>query len=265
MIVRFPVTSRSVIAGAVLCATAICVLLDSLVRSPWVATPCGLLLVAVLPGAGLLSASASSRQCARPIELGFWVVMVSLGVDACTGLLLNYVGGISQVHWVIATSSTAAVGSVAAAARGSGGSVMAVRLRWSMLAPRSVPVTVPVWAFAGLLAVLAMGLSVYSASTSAREHFAQLWVQPVPFGAGAFAPRATVGVTNDEGRPAKFLVSIKVGGFAIGPPIEVDLREGQTWTESFDRGSRQVITASLALKSDAGQALSTVKLAVPAG
>ncbi|GEM_PF-3105133 len=219
-----------------------------------------LLLVLVLPGVALVTAVDPSSARLEGAHRWFWCALSSIGISIAGGLFLNLAGGLTRLSWCLFLGTVAIAASAAAWVRTARitspqppGVAGAGR---RAVSPRSAVLL----ACAALLVAGALGLSQVSSSRSASEHFVQLWMIPRPFDAGAFATRVQLGIRNDEGRPATFLVVVTRSGKALRT-WRVHLAEGRSWTQAVPRSSRDELAGTVSLATDPTQALASVHFA----
>jgi uncharacterized membrane protein len=254
-------TTPRLTAGALAAAGFICALLDLVVAVTAVDAAAGLLVLLVIPGAAIINAVDPWRVNLRSWERLFWTVTASVGVTALGGLVLNFVGGLTAVHWATLGAVVAVGAGGVAWWRGLEGPVVSgfsgARLG------RGWPRGFALWLVAAIVTAAALSLSVYSSVNERPERFAQLWILPIPFNAGSFAARASVGVTNEENRRAAFVVRVLVGRRTVVAGRRVVLGQGQTWTYGVSRTVSQTVQATVALASSPSSILSSVTLATP--
>jgi uncharacterized membrane protein len=221
-------------------------------------------LVLLLPGASLVLAVDPWHGHMVGAERLMWSVLGSIVSAIAGGLILNVASELSQTTWLAYLFGVVIVGAVASALR-RGDEAMAGGRESTRPFKIRVRPTAALWTVGALvLASAALAISVYSSATSDQEHFVQLWILPIPGGAGSTATHAEVGLTNYEGRKDRFDVVIQGTGTGVHVRRELVLAEGQTWTYHFIRKTLAPVIATVALTDNPNHALSSVRLASPA-
>jgi hypothetical protein len=127
------------------------------------------------------------------------------------------------------------------------------RPRWWLPSPRVV-------AFGAALAIAACGVGLASAGAAKQSYpgFTQLWLVHQRAG----APTASLGVTNDEGKAARYKLVLFYGA-RVADSWDIDLSNGQTWRRATKFTSSYTITAKLYRLPDISAAYRYVVLAGP--
>jgi uncharacterized membrane protein len=220
-------------------------------------------LVLYLPGAAIVLSVDPWRKHAAGSERVLWSWLGSIVAAIAGGLVLNLVSELTRTTWLAYLLGVVVVATIASMVRRGGYSEPALRLGDRVPRIRVHTSAALLSVGAGLLIAGALAVSVYSSSNSNREHFVQLWVLPIPAGAGATAARAEVGVTNYEGRPLRFEVSITEPGRVLLSRKLLVLNQGQSWTYHLVRHGSVPVLASVSLASQPSHVLDSVRLASP--
>lgn len=252
-------------AVGLMAAAIVCAALSSGPAGSAIQIATALPLVLFLPGAALALAVDPWRRRASGSQRLYWSLLGSLAATIAGGLILNLASGLTRTTWLAYLLGVVVVASVASMGRR--GHYERPTLSWATCL-RGVRVPVPAALLsigAVMLIVGALAVSVYSSSNANREHFVQLWILPIPVGAGSTAARAEVGVTNYEGRRVRFEVSVKAPGTVLLIRRQVVLGQGQTWTYHLIRHGRVPVLATVSLASQPSRVLDSVRLASPVG
>ncbi|MGH7642645.1 MAG: DUF1616 domain-containing protein [Candidatus Dormibacteria bacterium] len=223
----------------------------------------GCALVLYLPGAALVAAARAASDNGSRSEQLWWSVLASVGITILGGLMLNELGGLTRIHWVIYLGAvTIGACSVAWWRLGRNWKVWGLNVRVNRLAVtsyRSILVTL----VAVLVVTAAIGVSEFSAVTANREDFTQLWLLPSPVAAGDYAGHFEVGIQNHEGRTVTLDVVVRLGTGVLLAKRRVELADGSSWKKVMIRPKRQTVTATVAFDTSPGHILSTVRLSRP--
>ncbi|MDA8330125.1 MAG: hypothetical protein M0027_02740 [Candidatus Dormibacteraeota bacterium] len=248
-------------AAGIAGAGVACALLVATITLGAVDEAAGLLLLLVLPAAAVVNALDSGRGHFGLWELVFWGAAADVGALVLGGLALNWLGGLTSLHWAMLAAVLPIGAGGVAWWRGYDADVVNPRIArtaW-VRAPRGATL----WVVAALAAAGALGLSVYSSQNFHPERFAQVWLLPVPFNAGSYAVQARIGVTNEEARRAAFVVSVTIGNQVILAHHTIVLAPGSTWSREVSRAVHQPVHATLALAGSPSHIIGQVYLAVP--
>jgi hypothetical protein len=217
------------------------------------------LLVFLLPGASLLYAIDFRSESARGAERLFWSVLSSLAIAVIGGLILNVAGGLTRRNWCILLGTVVLIMGIIAFAR---------TLRYDgSTEPRPSRERSRVFSFrnvvlfgcSALFLAAALGLSQISTARTSREHFVQLWMLPRPFEAANAATSFEVGVRNLEAKQSDFLVTVSEPRQTLTWTVE--LKQGESWSQTMSRPSGDQVDATVALASTPTRTLASVHLA----
>jgi uncharacterized membrane protein len=219
-------------------------------------------LVLYLPGAAVVLAVDPWRKRTAGSERLLWSWLGSIVAAIAGGLILNLASELTRTTWLAYLLGVVVVATIASMVRRGGYSGPA--LKWRDRVPGIRVHTSAALLSVGTVVLIAgaLAVSVYSSSNSNREHFVQLWILPIPAGAGATAARAEVGVTNYEGRRLRFEVSITEPGRLL-LSRELVLSQGQSWVYHIVRHGFVPVLASVSLASQPSRVLDSVRLASP--
>jgi uncharacterized membrane protein len=221
-------------------------------------------LVLFLPGASLVLALDPRHWHMVGAERLVWSLLGSIVAAIAGGLILNVAADLARTTWLSYLFGMVIVGAVAGALR-RGDNATATGLEATRPGKIRVRTSAVLWTLGALvLASAAMAISVYSSATFDQEHFVQLWILPIPGGAGSTATHAEVGLTNHDGRKDRFDVLIQGAGTGVHVRRELVLDEGQTWTYHLIRKTLAPVIATVALTAHPSHSLSSVRLASPA-
>lgn len=220
-------------------------------------------LVLYLPGAALVLAVDPWRRRVEGSERLLWSLSGSIASAVAGGLILNVASELTRSTWLAYLLGVTIAATVASVLRR--GSYDGPTLSWRARLRRArVPMPAVLLSIGTFtLVAAALAVSVYSSSTSNREHFVQLWILPIPASAGATAVRAEVGVTNQEGRRIRLDVSIETPKTVLLSRRQVVLAQGQTWTYHLFRKGFLPVLATVSLASQPSRILDSVRLATP--
>lgn len=221
-------------------------------------------LVLYVPGAALLLASDPSSVRIRGSARLLWASLASLALTIAGGLILNELAGLTQTTWAAFLFGVSVVLALVAWMRagGAGNAVLTVSGRKWLPTRMYIP-TIALVGGTLLLVGGALALSAYSSATRNRESFLQLWMLPIPAGAGAEASRVRVGLANYEGHRVTFDISVDGGGRQVYYR-QVTLEEGHVWTHRLARKGPETMTATVALAVNPTHTLHSVRIAAPA-
>jgi uncharacterized membrane protein len=252
------VSALGVIAAALICAAL------NFVSSVWglqIATAVPLVLF--LPGLALVLAVDPYQRHASGAERLLWCLLASIATAIAGGLILNVAAELTRTTWLAYLVGVVVLsGCASMLRRGTEGRTLAHRIggvRELRVSGSAALLSIG----AVVLVAGALGISVYSNATSNQEHFAQLWIVPIPGGGGSTAARAEVGVTNYEGRRERFDVTIDGPGEVWLSRKQVVLSEGQSWTYHLVRQHLRPVLATLSLASRPTRIVDSVRLASP--
>jgi uncharacterized membrane protein len=224
-------------------------------------------LVLFLPGAALVLAVDPSHRRTRTSERPFWALLASIGVAIAGGLVLNVVSALTRPTWLSYLLGVVLLAASLSTLRRTDGRVELGPVNgtlWSRLRTTRFSLLTTLLSIGTLVLVAgALALSVYSSATSNREQFVQLWILPIPAGAGSTAARAEVGLTNYEGRRDSFVVVIAAPGSSLHTRQTVVLRAGHTWTSHIRRRHLAPVLVIVSLASQPSRILDSVTLASP--
>jgi uncharacterized membrane protein len=196
-------------------------------------------LVLLIPGVALVKASPFQTAATSLGEMLLWTLLLSMGVSVIGGLILNYLGGLTRLHWLIFVDVVVILSITIEIIRDisspAANSIQRRQLNISSAqAPRLVAVMVSLLLLGGSL-----GLSYVSASKT-TEHFAELWLVPQK----GQAATAQLGVKNVEGRTTRFVVSLYEGKKRVWHR-SIGLSSGATWLIRVNRPFDTQLLATL--------------------
>ena len=232
-------------------------------------------LVLYLPGATLLVGIDPHGHVVDGLERVFWSGAASIAVAISGGFVLNVVGGLTRLHWLVllglVTAAACVLGWLRVLLPGSrrDGQPPATIVGTPAPAqplgptPRSPSRSLALLVGATLVLVGSLTLSYVSNAAATREHFVQFWLLPNPPTAGAYAAHAQLGILNSEGRTEVFEVVLLSEARLSVSHWRVVLANGRTWTYGFSRKPLEPLTATLSLAARPSDVLRTVTLAVP--
>lgn len=252
-------------AIALAAAAGLCVAVN--VATPFVPleVASALPLALLLPGSAVVLAADPDHAHIRGVERLVWSALGTIVTIIAGGLALNEISGLTRTTWLLLLLGVVAASSAIAFAR-------AAPSPEGYIVPRGLLRTPEIRRSAALLSLGAVGLtagaialSIYTTTTFNQEHFVQLWIVPIPGGAGSTAYRAEVGVTNYEGHRVRFDVSVTSSRKVWLNRKTVVLDQGQSWTYDLVRKQLVEVQATVSLASAPSQVLHSVWLAAPAG
>jgi len=254
--------SRWLVLGLATSGVA-CAALDGLSSVTAIQVVASLPLLLFLPGAAIVLAADPRHRHTRGAERILWAGLGSIVVSIAGGLLLNIIAALTRDIWLVYVLAVLLIACGLSALRG--GDLDTASVKWKVgLRPTRgrTSATLLSLGAAGLLAG-AIALSLYSSTTTDQEAFVQLWILPVPAGAGSTAAHAEVGLTNYEGRRETFEVSIESTTKVWLSHRVVVLGEGETWRYHLLRLNFKPVTALVYLASRPSLILHSVRLASP--
>jgi uncharacterized membrane protein len=213
-------------AGA-FAATIVCMAILVWGRSPLLNLAAAGPLLLYLPGWAVLRAFDAEPE--GFLESVVLKSALSLALVVIAGLLLNLVGGITRVGWLVALGGIILAALVAPLAIGRRAEVATpsrvAGARWASFRFRDLSMIVMA---IGLLAGAA-AISVVSALRQHEFHYTQLWIVPKEK-----APNEVViGLHSEEQRPQSYAVEVLVDHHLVQTWNDVALDPGQTWTTTF--------------------------------
>jgi uncharacterized membrane protein len=256
-----PTRSRTVLlaAASILCLSATVVssnpIVDVIASTP---------IVLLLPGATLLS--LFDPLLLRGVERLFWSVVASISFAVLGGLVLNALWSLTRTTWLLLYLSIFLVltpVSLFKTSRPRYPAAHSVRTNTSpdnsLQRRRWSPLGLFLACVALLLVCGSLTLSQISTTRTTSEHFTQLWIVPQPVDSGNYARRLEIGIMNNEGVDAAFVLRVTLAG-APWRQWVLHLHQGASWRATLQRPYLADVSATVAFAASPQRSLSTVHL-----
>jgi uncharacterized membrane protein len=221
-------------------------------------------IVILLPGATLLSLVGSLPL--RGVERLFWSVVASISMAVLGGLVLNAFWSLTRATWLLLYLSIFLVLTPVSLFNASHPPYPAEHSVHTKISPdnslqprRWSPLSLSLACVALLLVCGSLTLSQISTARTTSEHFTQLWIVPQPVDSGNYATRFEIGIMNNEGFDAEFVVRVTLAG-APWRHWVLHLHQRASWEATLQRPPLADVSATVAFAASPQRSLSTVHL-----
>jgi uncharacterized membrane protein len=256
-----PTLSRTLLLAA---ASTLCLSVTVVSSNPIIDGIASTPIVMLLPGATLLSLVDSLPL--RGMERLFWSVVASICLAVLGGLVLNEFWSLTRSSWLLLYLSIFLVLTPVSLFKTSHPRYPAVHSAHTNTSPanslqrrRWSPLGLFLACVALLLVCGSLTLSQISTTRATSEHFTQLWIVPQPVGAGNYATRFEIGIMNNEGADAEFVLRVSLAGTPWRRWV-LHLHQRASWQVTLQRPPLADVSATVAFAASPQRSLSTVHL-----